>query len=330
MSEPREAMQGRETALAAAVGAPDYLVVYGSRLYGTDTPESDIDERGFVVPPFEYLTGLCRFDQSCSLPTAQARRTAQEAHPSQAAAAEPRDRIVWSLARFVLMLLAGDPQAYEMLFVPDDKVIACSQAGRRVRDARELFACTRFHRRIAGYAQAEWRKVRGVTLGPALRTRDEETIVDDIRAVFAPGKGEMDEILRLLFLRHERSEKKATRKLGDKRKLQIDRFGFCVSSASHSVRLMGELEELMRHGRLTFPRPNAGWLLAVRQGRVPFAEVEAEFGRASAAASAAAAETMLPEKPRLPDIEMLYHSIVASRLLSDGRIGEYASLAEIL
>jgi len=55
--------ENRESALARAIAAPDYLTVYGSKLYGTSTPESDHDERGFTVPPFEYLAGLCRFDQ---------------------------------------------------------------------------------------------------------------------------------------------------------------------------------------------------------------------------------------------------------------------------
>jgi len=307
---------GKESALAAAIDAPDYLVVYGSRLYGTDTPESDADERGFVIPPFEYLAGFCRFDQSCSLPG-----TAAQIYP-----VEPCDRIVWSLARFISMLLAGDPQAYEMLFAPDDKVLVCSQTGRRVREARGLFACTRFHRRIMGYAQAEWRKVRGVTLEPVCRTRDEETVVEDIRAVFAPGKEEMDEVLRLLFLNHERAERKATRKLGDKRKSQIDRFGFCTSSASHSVRLMGELEEMLLHGRLTFPRPNAEWLRAVKKGRVAFAEVEAEFEAARSRAEAASSSTSLPDKPRMAEVEKLYHSLVAARVLSDARTAKYALL----
>lgn len=300
---------GREAALAAAAESPDYLVVYGSRLYGTDTPESDADERGFVVPPFEYLAGLCRFDQRVET--------------------SPRDRIVWSLARFVAMLLKGDPQAYEMLFVPDDKVLSMTPAGRALRDARGLFACRRFHRRIVGYAQSEWRKVRGVTLEPVRRTQTESGVVDDIRSVFSPDKPEMDEVIRLLFLNHERREVKATRKLGEKRKSQVERFGFCVSSASHSVRLMGELEEMLRHGTLSFPRPNADWLRDVKQGRVPFDEVEAEFVRAAAAAESVAAESALPEKPRLHSIERLYHSIVASKLLSDERVAEYASLSEV-
>jgi len=300
----------RESALARAIAAPDYLTVYGSKLYGTSTPESDHDERGFTVPPFEYLAGLCRFDQRVET--------------------APDDRIVWSLARFVAMLIKGDPQAYEMLFAPESLVLACSDAGRRVRDARSLFACTRFHRRITGYAQSEWRKVRGVTLEPIARTRDEASVIEDIRAVFSPDKAEMDEVIRLLFLNHGRREIPATRKLGAKRKAQVDRFGFCVSSASHSVRLIGELEEMLTgDGGITFPRSNAEWLLAVKQGRVPFGEVEREFEDTKARVEAAAETTSLPEKPATAAIERLYHSAVAAKLLADERVREYASLASL-
>ena len=33
----------------------DLLITHGSRLFGCSTPESDVDIRGFVVEPGEYL-----------------------------------------------------------------------------------------------------------------------------------------------------------------------------------------------------------------------------------------------------------------------------------
>ncbi len=296
-------MKPKEHMLDAAVRAPDYMVLYGSQLYGTSTPESDRDERGFVVPPFEYLAGLCRFDQKT------------EAVP---------DRVVWSLSKFVSMLMRGDPQAFEMLFAPDDKVLACTDIGSLLRGSVDMFACRRFYGRIMGYAESEWRKVRGVELKPAKRTPTEDGVIEDIRRVFRPDKYGMDEVVRLLFLNHAREEVSARRKLGAKRKVQVERHGYCTSSASHSVRLLGELVEMLDTGRLTFPRPNADRLLAIKKGEVPYGEVEAEFDDAKSDARAAAERTSLPENPSVAGIEGMYHAAVAGRLLTDARARGYA------
>jgi len=297
-------LKTKEHMLELSVGAPDYMVLYGSQLYGTSTPESDRDERGFVVPPVEYLTGLCRFDQRVEMKSV--------------------DRVVWSLAKFVSMLMKGDPQAFEMLFVPDDKILACTDIGRLLRDSVDMFACQRFYRRIMGYAESEWRKVRGVELKPAKRTSTEDSVIEDIRQVFRPDKEGMDEVLRLLFLNHARVEVSARRKLGAKRKAQVEMYGYCTSSASHSVRLLGELTELLHTGRLTFPRPDAARLLAIKRGEVPYEEVETEFKDAKSTACAAADRTPLPDKPDTKGIERMYHAAVAIRLLADIRLKEYA------
>lgn len=295
-------MDNRRSSLERRLASPDYCVLYGSQLYGTSTPESDRDERGFVVPPFEYLAGLCRFDQRVETKAV--------------------DRVIWSLAKFVSMLIKGDPQAYEMLCAPEDKILACSDIGSAMRDARELFPCRRFYRRILGYAQSEWRKVCGVQLKPIRRMPAEEDVINDIREVFRPEKNEMDEVIRLLFLSHKRELVSAKRKLGAKRKLQIERHGFCTSSASHSIRLLGESVELMLTGKLTFPRPDAARLIAIKQGLVSYTEAEEEFKQKLAEAEDSAGRTDLPDKPDTKAIERLYHALVSQSVLSDERITE--------
>jgi predicted nucleotidyltransferase len=71
---------------------PDLLVIAGSRLYGTNTPESDTDFRGFVTPPFEYLVGLNNFKHQIIR--------------------EP-DTVIYSITRFFQLLITGDPTTYE-------------------------------------------------------------------------------------------------------------------------------------------------------------------------------------------------------------------------
>lgn len=283
---------------------PDLLVVAGSHLHGTSTPKSDDDYRGFIVPPFEYLAGLNNFKHRIIR--------------------EP-DIILYSIKRFFQLLILGDPVVYEILFAPKSNIIKHNNIGDMILRNRHLFACKRFYRRISGYAQSEWRKVTGTQLVPIKRTPHEDNVVEDIRQVFTPNKEEMDEIIHLLFLNHPREIRPARRKLGAKRKLQIEEYGYCTSSACHTIRLLGQVEELMNTGELTFPRPNAELLLSIKQGKLSLDEVTEIYNECVNAASRAESHTDLPKNAKTKHIRTMYHTIIAHTLTKDVNIDTYAS-----
>ena len=183
-----------------------------------------------------------------------------------------------------------------------------------------LFASKRFYRRIMGYAESEWRKVKGVTLVPIKRTPTEDDVVSDIRNIFHPDRPEMDEVIRLLYLKHDRKEVSSSRKLGEKRKGQIERFGFCVSSASQSISLLGELVEFLRTGQITFPRQNADLLRDIKHGKVQYEHCERIWGEEKDAANDAMDRTKLPEQPDNKAIDELYNSILLDAITDDDRM----------
>jgi hypothetical protein len=288
----------KEKALEYKLQFPDYLAIAGSRLYGTDTPESDEDTKGFTIAPFEYLAGMSGFEQQVLV--------------------QP-DQVIFSLQKLFELLLKGDPNALEMLFVPPHQILRCSGVGYHVLDNRDLFLCKKFARRIRGYALSEWRKVRGEQLVPIKRTSTEDSVVEDIRKLFHPKKEDMDEIISLLFKNHTREIRKATGKLGEKRKKQIEKFGFCVSSASHSLRLLEELIELMNTGKITFPRPNAVFLRDIKLGKVSIEEVEDWHTTLSRLAEEAEEKSELPEKPKIKSIHRMYNELIAYAISTDER-----------
>lgn len=291
-------MVNKEKALEYKLQFPDYLAITGSKLYGTDTSESDEDTRGFTIPPFEYIVGMSFFEQQVLL--------------------EP-DQVILSLQRFFQLLLKGDPNALELLFVPLHQVVRCSGIGYHVRDNRNLFICKKFARRIRGYALSEWRKVRGEQLVPIKRTSTEDSVVEDIRKLFHPKKEDMDEIISLMFKNHSREIRSATGKLGEKRKKQIEQFGYCVSSASHSLRLLEELIELMNTGKITFPRPNAKFLRDIKLGKVSLEEVEDWHTTLSCLAEEAEEKSELSEKPKIKAIHQMYNELIAYSISIDER-----------
>lgn len=293
----------QEQALEYCLKNPDYLAVAGSKLYGTATPDSDHDLRGFVSPPFEYLMGLSRFDQQIIR--------------------EP-DMVIYSLKRTFELLIKGDPPLYEILFAPESNILKCTNIGKILHHNRPLFASTRFARRIMGYAQSEWRKVTGTQLVPIQRTQTEDQIIENIRQTFHPDKAEMDELIHLLFSHHQREIRPARRKLGAKRKLQIERYGYCTSSASHAIRLLGQLKELMETGGLTFPRPNAESLLTIKQGYIGLEQVKEIYAESLYEAEQAETKTDLPRHAPINKIRDIFHEIIAATVVRDKRVATYA------
>ena len=128
--------------------------------------------------------------------------------------------------------------------------------------------------RVIGYSYSEWRKAFGQKLEIDKRTKTEDDVINDIRNLFAPDKEDMDEVIKILFSKHPRKIVAATRKLGAKRKEQMEKYGYCVSSATHSIRLLGQLYEILTEGKMTFPRPNADILKEIRTGKMSKDELE--------------------------------------------------------
>lgn len=114
-----------------------YLVVCGSRAYGTDLPDSDEDYRGVVIPPKRHLLGLQQFEQ------------AENKDP---------DVVVYSLHKFARLALANNPSILELLFVPEDLVVVATAAGHELRSLRDKIVSQRAYFRYIKYAESELRK----------------------------------------------------------------------------------------------------------------------------------------------------------------------------
>ena len=285
----------REEILQTLIKHPLFLVTTGSHLYGTNTEQSDLDVRGFIIPPKDYLIGLANFEQSELTENGV-------------------DQIIWSLKRYLELIRKGDPQVFEMLFAPDTKVLKTTNLAENLRSNRHKIVGQHIVKRIVGYAEAEWRKVKGVKVVPAKRTITEDQVITDIRDVFKPNKNQMDEVLSILFANHEKKVIPATGDLGTKRKQQIEQFGYCCSSASHSIRLLGQLEELLATNLITFPRPNRDELFAIKTGSIAFEQVEKRFMRLREQVETLKSTTLLREKPDHKFLEDFYREAVLARL----------------
>ena len=113
----------------------------GSHAYGLAGPHSDIDERGiFIVPPERYA-GL-------------------RAIPNQISDAKG-DHVYYSLRRVIELIAESNPTLMEILFTPDDCILACTSVLQPLFGAKSRLISQALVRAKLGYAMGQIKKARG-------------------------------------------------------------------------------------------------------------------------------------------------------------------------
>jgi len=116
-----------------------FLTRHGSHAYGMATPESDLDLKGFVVPPRAYYHGFSqRFEQ--------------------AEVREP-DAVVYELRKFVKLAADCNPSVIEVLFTDPADHLGVTPLGEAVLGARSMFVSRKARHTFSGYAMAQLRRL---------------------------------------------------------------------------------------------------------------------------------------------------------------------------
>lgn len=113
-------------------------VVVGSRAYGLDTEDSDVDRRGVFLAPTPLFW---RFDKP----------------PTHLDGPEP-ERFSWEFERFCGLALQANPTALECLWSP--LVEKVTDVGRELLDIRTAFLSRHAHRTFTRYADSQFRKLQ--------------------------------------------------------------------------------------------------------------------------------------------------------------------------
>ena len=202
-----------EEKLDFAVNNPDFLSISGSRLYGTDMPDSDYDYRGFVMSPFEYLIGIKEFK----------------------AAELEGDHKVYSLNRWFKHILAGDPQCTELMFVAQHQVEKITEVGRRAIGIGLKYALSnKSWNRIMGYSNGEWRKAMAIKIVPEKVRKGEPQILNEFWNCYDFLERDQKElIIKTINDGRPCKIESYVAGLGAKRKDQDEKKGNITKSAAH-------------------------------------------------------------------------------------------------
>ena len=266
-----------------------YLGVFGSKLYGTSTPESDNDYKQVHQATLEEIVlkkSLTNINNSTNTKT---RNTKDDI-----------DFESKELRQFILDCLEGQTYAFDMIFTPRDKWVKYSKTWEELVELRDKLV-NKNVKPFLGYCRGQAIKysLKGTKLkklhiimdainasdgnkltvsqfinnNPDLLTLDgvkkfnkefikgdkifTEEYIDIVQSSF-PGNRQLSDIIPSIKLQMKNYGERSIKAMNDE--------GIDLKAYYHALRICWELEEYLETGKITFPCPRADFLLKVRKG----------------------------------------------------------------
>ena len=318
---------------------------FGSHLYGTATPLSDLDHKGVYIPAARDIL-LQRVQDTISKSRPKA--------PGEKNSAGDVDHEIYGLQRYLELLSEGQTVALDMLFAPDSVMVSEPRPEWREIQAnsdrlvtRRAASFVRYCRQQANKYGIKGSRVAAARAALALLTSAEVvhgstaklgTIEVEVAAFAStsehasmldmemPG-GRLVRHLevcgrRMPFTSAIKSAREIVCRLADEygeRALQAERHeGVDWKALSHAVRVGREALELLQTGRITFPLSCAAEILAIKRGERPYAAVGEEIERLLEAVEGAATHSALRDEPDQDFIDDLVARTYRASVLEAG------------
>jgi hypothetical protein len=272
-----------------------FLGFVGSKSHGTYTPPDDpdtiddIDMMGVVVPPPLYAMGLHNFEHW----------TLQR---------DELDVVVYSLDKFVRLLLKGNPNVLGLLWLRAEDNLSVPEWWTRLVAHREWFAAKSVYASFAGYASGQF--ARMTSYSPAIDAEIQaleatltaagwytSEIMDGRSLPMPKGLTPQEANDKAQRLRSLRAKYHAAY-MGEKRRGLVRRHGYDTKNAAHLIRLLAMCEEFLLTGNLRVYRDtDAEMLKAIKRGEWELDAVKAHAEDLFARCRTAKDQSVLPDEP---------------------------------
>ena len=309
-------MQNREGGLMKKLSDMEIVVEMksGSHVYGTNTPESDLDLRGVCIGPPKVIFSIFKnFEQ----------------YQGQ----KGEDRIIYDIRKFFALCSKCNPNIVEQLYTPPEFWITVTPLWEKILENKHLFISKAAKNSFSGYAHAQLKKLRShhkwlrdIPVKP-----DPEKYGVDVHKL---SKTQADaikhmpvEVFKEEYVEFARNYKRYQQDLKEwndydnhmkqrnPARLALEKaHGFDSKFGYHLIRLYHEAVELLKTGAITLPRPEKDLLMDIRQGKYSLEEL-IEIGEKLDKELDGLYETStLPWGPDKNGIDEFYYSIIMERI----------------
>lgn len=301
---------------------------FGSVVYGTTVPSSDVDINGIYIPEArDIIMGSVK--ESINYNTKQGTTTKNTA--------DDRDEKYYSLKKYINLLLEGQTVAIDMLFVPKNHHIDSEGfVWREIISNKDKFLYSGYSS-FVGYCRTQANKygIKGSRMNAVKDTIEFLTHLISISGntherlsryefqIQEWTKNLNNEFVLVEMLQNAQKTilepylQVCNRKVpfhstikyaiqvyhkiydeyGHRAKLAQSNEGIDWKALMHAVRIANQAKELLLTHQIVFPRPEAESLLKIRKGELPYQEVAEMIEQGLQDIELAAAQSTLPEKP---------------------------------
>lgn len=288
-------------------------MIFGSHLYGTNTPASDKDYKGVDMPTFEQIVlgkvPKCTYYNSTGV---------KDRKNTNA----DTDTEIYSLHEFIRQALQGQTGVFDMLHCPVTQLLETSKTWCDIIANREKFYSKNVHAFI-GYAMQQASKygIKGSRLDAAksvidwMNNQDQnkkisecdlDTFPKSEHIKFVPSSKPSECMIDVcgkkitLFSRVGYSKEfieKFYKQYGDRALLASENKAIDWKAISHAFRAAFQTMELFTKHTISFPRPEAEYLKEIKLGKIPYATAALELDKLITEVKAMHTTCDLPDRP---------------------------------
>lgn len=261
-------------------------MIFGSHLYGTDTPVSDKDFKGVDMPTWEQIA-LGKIPKNIFYQST--------GKPNVKNSVNDTDIEIYSLHEFIRQCLQGQTGVFDMLHAPESMLIETSPTWEFIVQNREKFYSRNVHAFI-GYAMGQAAKygLKGSRLDASkevmewfekqnpllsLEKSDLATFPKSEHIRFMPSDIDNENMINVcgkkLTYKAKNHYNYAIIKTfyetyGQRAKLASENKAIDWKAISHAFRAAYQTKELFTAGAITFPRPEAEFLKQIKSGGLDY------------------------------------------------------------